>query len=822
MEKFNLIQPRQLRLLSHLQSDDEFERVKLMKVHRLGRLVICLQEHRSLSIPNTSVKLNAKLLQISLWDIEASNCLGKATVHDIFHKIRHPVASNDSEVAYLESLSARLNAFEKSLDAKANKVKPIAVTSNVFETIGESITQLEFMDLASVTNSSSFINDKSLQNMCDFPFHSQYMICITCSNGLLFFDFESGSSSFLDIKRSPTFVSALQPNVLAIGCNDGMIRIYDCVSSQVVKTLEAHSKEIVFLSTFQQLGIPWSLPKESSVAFLSIGNDGIVFLWIGDVVGNIITFEKPKARLQGIFGSKNNTLLPFVEGSVSYDNDLHCLTIVSGDHVVHTFDFQQLPSLLVSNVSAIVSIPIHESCKIATSAQSGQATLSIASKFSCIVAASDPMYPRSFVMAAQGSDSCYIVQRTNTSTMLILEEFLIANAKIISLTSLTNQRVLIATSLGLMIFHVGKKFTALVGNHISWNRNILVYDAIEASLRLVALSLKTSQKLSIDMTSQAPNIRFAKNIYNLGISRPSFHVAPSGTYCILHWMDSFKFIVLSMKQGSPKLIDHGYAAHIGWIGLSDVLLLVTPTMCSIEGVKNKKVEVIHPCTLMTKIFRGNNSKSPRLRFSDTGSLSPNDIETMFSGLYLSICTNKITRLYGIEINSTEDEILLYQMIESDLPLVSKVSWNYLNGNCAFLVNQSLSIVCIEPLVCTTIQATSKFITSLQLEILIIFTLAAKRGNKRNDLEIKSKFVLATRLITQLDRETTLQLVDMRFDDSCGMDALFLSGFVSCHMISFATSSCISQFNKIEVAYAGIAENCCIVLMSRFVTCIIYI
>jgi len=93
-------------------------------------------------------------------------------------------------------------------------------------------------------------------------FHSNSRIMIVADTAVIFYDFvaQSGdiiTSAELDGK-TPSYAEFVGEHLCAIGCSDGVIRIWSCDGGKVIKKLEAHARgEITFLKSILDKRYLW-------------------------------------------------------------------------------------------------------------------------------------------------------------------------------------------------------------------------------------------------------------------------------------------------------------------------------------------------------------------------------------------------------------------------------------------------------------------------------------------------------------------------------------------------------------------------------------
>jgi WD40 repeat protein len=133
-------------------------------------------------------------------------------------------------------------------------------------------------------------------------FHSSQCIMLVCDAAIVFHDMQTKRSSaittldFGATKAFPTAAEFIYPELCAIGCSDGSIRIWDCLQWKLVKTLNSTSrspihslKNLLPKNYFSVSGR--ELPSKDGhgrMRLLSTQSDGSSLIWESEIFGNII------------------------------------------------------------------------------------------------------------------------------------------------------------------------------------------------------------------------------------------------------------------------------------------------------------------------------------------------------------------------------------------------------------------------------------------------------------------------------------------------------------------------------------------------------
>lgn len=133
-------------------------------------------------------------------------------------------------------------------------------------------------------------------------FHTPQRIMLVCESAVVFHDMQTNRSSAITIldfgatKAFPTCAEFIYPELCAIGCSDGCIRVWDCLQWKLVKTLNTSTKSAV--QSLKNL-----LPKNhfsltgqmcpmkdghGRMRVLSTQADGVSLLWESEIYGNMI------------------------------------------------------------------------------------------------------------------------------------------------------------------------------------------------------------------------------------------------------------------------------------------------------------------------------------------------------------------------------------------------------------------------------------------------------------------------------------------------------------------------------------------------------
>jgi hypothetical protein len=195
-------------------------------------------------------------------------------------------------------------------------------------------------------------------------FHSESLLIIICESAIIFHDYHSDTNKILtnsDLEKSnPLCVEFVHHHVIAIGCNDGVVRLWDCINWILIKSLLAHSKE----SKTNEICCLKSLPdnkendqRDPLIRFISLSRDSVGYIWIGTVnavqgSATIVDIVDPVAIIEN---PQKDTLFT---GSSSfpvaqyYDNVASTLYTVSSNHKTRVWDLSPLPSFMSSRRSS--------------------------------------------------------------------------------------------------------------------------------------------------------------------------------------------------------------------------------------------------------------------------------------------------------------------------------------------------------------------------------------------------------------------------------------------------------------------------------------
>lgn len=158
-------------------------------------------------------------------------------------------------------------------------------------------------------------------------FNNSSRIMVLCEGGILFYDYVTGNAHMLsqvELGRLPTAAEFVAPNLCAIGCADGQLRVWDCLSWEAGNTLTGHSKgSIIWLkmlpskmcastgmvenpkgsidasiawgggsadfSVASALSVAGSDPKDDKPRLFSVGQDGGALVWDLAISGNSVS-----------------------------------------------------------------------------------------------------------------------------------------------------------------------------------------------------------------------------------------------------------------------------------------------------------------------------------------------------------------------------------------------------------------------------------------------------------------------------------------------------------------------------------------------------
>jgi WD40 repeat protein len=112
--------------------------------------------------------------------------------------------------------------------------------------VSGTIRQISFADRNTVQITTGII----INNINEIPFTTDSLIMIVHDQGVIFHDIIKNKSKLLTVAElSKTICCAdfIHPNICAVGCTDGAIRIWDCKNWCLLKTIQIHIKNEILL-----------------------------------------------------------------------------------------------------------------------------------------------------------------------------------------------------------------------------------------------------------------------------------------------------------------------------------------------------------------------------------------------------------------------------------------------------------------------------------------------------------------------------------------------------------------------------------------------
>lgn len=133
-------------------------------------------------------------------------------------------------------------------------------------------------------------------------FHTSQCIMLVCEAVIVFHDMQTKRSwaittlDFGNTKAIPTCAEFICPELCAIGCSDGCVRIWDCLQWKLVKTLTTTTKSpiqtlknLLPKNFFSQTGQEMLIKDgHSRMRLLSTQVDGGALIWESEVYGNMV------------------------------------------------------------------------------------------------------------------------------------------------------------------------------------------------------------------------------------------------------------------------------------------------------------------------------------------------------------------------------------------------------------------------------------------------------------------------------------------------------------------------------------------------------
>lgn len=249
-----------------------------------------------------------------------------------------------------------------------------------------------------------------------------------------------------------------------------------------------------------------------------------------------------------------------------------------------------------------------------------------------------------------------------------------------------------------------------MGGHVRW-REIVVSVAERAihksSVHLDPASLVSiEEELPIAGLDNGSNLFFLSSNRKVGVTRPDFHVSPSGRYIAVHWIDNGNYIILEMNLESSMVeAERGVCWSFAWVGLDDHFIIQTPSIeRTLSGDRDPPENRRMSFRFTKKSEVKRSRESPKLVLK-RGREDPRVVDGLegtlvdtFDGLLL--CCNYTggseeekslhrSRFLALMTGAEGNEL---RPVGPVMKPVSAVSWDYTSGHCAVLIEGTINIL----------------------------------------------------------------------------------------------------------------------------------
>lgn len=150
------------------------------------------------------------------------------------HPLKSYLGSFEREILGFKSRGKNLDDLVEKTESKKHSNNPVKVTMG-------NVHQISFVDQSSIQNSSG---DSFAPHIPTFNVETRIMI--VCDAGVLFYDFSTEASHVITVadlgSKAPCCAEFVFSNLCAIGCADGIVRIWDCQKWIEIKTLSGHNR----------------------------------------------------------------------------------------------------------------------------------------------------------------------------------------------------------------------------------------------------------------------------------------------------------------------------------------------------------------------------------------------------------------------------------------------------------------------------------------------------------------------------------------------------------------------------------------------------
>jgi len=212
-----------------------WQKTKLIVSHPTLPLILSCDEEQTLSIWNYS-------LSQLVWSRSSQQLVKDATgvppVSLLQHVKFNPRRISHNSIRRIEGLTRNLNCvnLQTSADSTAKPGKD--------NTFGE-VKTIDFSDTASLSHNGGYHNSRDV--------HIENRIIVLFDQAVIVYNYDIHSYSLITMKeldgKKPTSVEFIDDYNCAIGCNDGMTRIWNIPQARLGKTFGYSKSEISCLKT---------------------------------------------------------------------------------------------------------------------------------------------------------------------------------------------------------------------------------------------------------------------------------------------------------------------------------------------------------------------------------------------------------------------------------------------------------------------------------------------------------------------------------------------------------------------------------------------